>query len=54
MRPGVGGKVLPSAIKIIPNDAKLHYLLAQADFAGQMKGGNTQIDAALELPDRPD
>jgi tetratricopeptide (TPR) repeat protein len=54
--PALAAKCFRHAIQIIPNDAKLHYLLAQADFAsGQMKEAKTQIDAALELlPDRPE
>ena len=52
--PALAAKCFRHAIKITPNDAKLHYLLAQADFAGgQMKEASTQIDAALELiPER--
>ena len=54
--PALAAKCFRHAIQITPNDAKLHYLLAQADFAsGQMKEASTQIDAALELlPKRPE
>jgi tetratricopeptide (TPR) repeat protein len=52
--PALAARCFRHAIKITPNDAKLHYLLAQADFAsGQMKEASSQIDAALELhPER--
>src|SRR5262249_34367578 len=54
--PALAARCFRHAIQITPNDAKLHYLLAQADFAsGQMKEASTQINTALELlPERPE
>lgn len=48
--PELAARCFRHAIQIAPNDAKLHYLLAQADYAsGQVEEASTQIDAALEL-----
>jgi Tetratricopeptide repeat len=49
-KPELAAKCFRHAIQITPNDAKLHYLLAQADYAnGEMKEASNQINAALEL-----
>jgi Flp pilus assembly protein TadD len=54
--PALAAKCFRHAIQITPKDAKLHYLLAQADFAsGQVKEASIHINAALQLlPGRPE
>ena len=48
--PELAAKCFRHAIQIQPNDAKLRFLLAQADFAsGQLKEASREIDAALQL-----
>jgi len=54
--PGFAAKCFRHAIQIMPNDAKLHYLLAQADYAtGELKEADAHINMALALhPEQPE